>query len=308
MYRQCFRMCVVLSLAAIIYGCIYGCTQISGLSEYSKSDEVIGSDSTDTGSGDGGTDGQQSFCEPGCDDAMRGNGNCDAACRNVACGFDDGDCDNEYCVDGCRIGTINDGACNPPCNVDECDHDGGDCGDSIGCPPGCLPSMIGNGECNYNCLGGECGNDGGDCDDVNECSPGCQNVLLANGECNDICNTDSCFRDNGDCVSEVNPGCDGSDVDCSSQCAPCARANNCMAASEMCNNNYQCIKLQDCVSVNCDHLLIALNKERCVSDCFNAHPDGVVDFDMMRYCIYCTGCPESCAADYGEFCANFNLP
>ncbi|MBN2715179.1 MAG: hypothetical protein JXX14_04945 [Deltaproteobacteria bacterium] len=297
----------LIRLKFLVGACLFaaGCTQISGLSDYSKADNIIDGGTDDSGGGNPETDEVPKNCAVGCDDGMIGNGNCEDVCNNQFCGFDDGDCDNKYCVDGCLVGDIGDGVCNEPCNVEMCDFDGGDCGGDMACQPGCVPSMSGNGICNYQCLGHNCGNDGGDCDDVPECSPGCQNVLLGDGKCDEICNNESCFMDNGDCVNQTNPGCDGAGSTCQYDCVPCARVQQCQESVNICNNNPQCIFLQDCISVDCEDRVLPTAKDNCVDNCFQSFPNGVQDFEMMQFCVYCVACPKSCQTDFGEFCNSF---
>ena len=262
-------------------------------------------DDSGTESGDG-TDGKDGECNPGCAPEMLSNGNCDKECKNLQCGFDGNDCENANCVDGCLISTIGDGVCNEPCNTGACDYDGGDCGGgtAMGCPPGCEEWMIGNNECNYICLGNDCGNDGGDCDDDVECVGGCQHVMLGDGKCDEACNNPECFMDNGDCSNGSEPGCELAG-DCIDDCVPCVRVTGCKQAVRICNENVQCIFLQDCVSVNCDDKKTDAGTNICLNECFGLYPDGVTDFEMMRQCLYCTGCADSCRAEFGDFCDSF---
>ncbi len=294
--RVRFSTVVAGFIGAMAIGAVSGCAQISGLDDYSKGNG--GGEDSETGS----STEIPMVCNEGCMDAMRGNGACDVACKNLPCGFDDGDCDNEHCADDCLINDINDGVCNAPCNVDVCDFDGGDCGTSPvhGCVPGCDADMIGDGECNYQCLGEGCGDDGGDCDDVVECSPGCGNVMLGNGVCNEICNNVECFMDNGDCGG--GQGCDPGATSCLADCVPCALESTCIAAVEICDANELCTGLRLCVK-ECDAKPTEIGKQICVNDCYATHPDGVVDYEKLMECLYCHACPVSCESSFGDFCA-----
>ena len=76
-------------------------------------------------------------CAVDCTSAMRGDGRCDAACMNQACGWDSkgsavegqvGDCELEcYAPTGCRMDQLGNGICEPACSVAECGYDAADC-------------------------------------------------------------------------------------------------------------------------------------------------------------------------------------
>ncbi|MBN2343398.1 MAG: hypothetical protein JXX29_21005 [Deltaproteobacteria bacterium] len=288
-----------------------GCNQIIGLSDYEKTDNV-GADGDSDADGDGDSDGDSDSdtigdtetiaeCAIGCSDAIRGDGTCDEVCKNLSCGFDDGDCDEKYCVDGCIINDIGDGVCNGPCNTAECDFDKGDCGSVSGCPPGCDANMIGDSICQYQCLSTTCGNDGGDCDDALECSAACGNTMLGDGFCDSDCNNPECFFDNGDCGGTMQ-GCDPGATSCLDDCVPCARTSTCLDAVNICNNNALCTGLITCMD-DCANRVTEVMKLQCIDDCYASHPDGVYDYTEMRLCLYCHACPVSCDAEFGSFCS-----
>ena len=81
-------------------------------------------------------------CAPGCVDSWIGDGYCDKACNNTACGFDYPDCINgtntrrgsrahgmqPQCSKGCPDSWLGDKTCDLRCQVEACAFDVGDCG------------------------------------------------------------------------------------------------------------------------------------------------------------------------------------
>ena len=66
-------------------------------------------------------------CAPGCSDYVNGDGICQEACNNAACGFDAGDCEGDagWANRFCHNSWIGDGVCDRACY--QLNGDGGDC-------------------------------------------------------------------------------------------------------------------------------------------------------------------------------------
>lgn len=71
--------------------------------------------------------GYQKPCAKGCEAVMNGDGVCNQECANLACDFDQGDCQSNKCNDKCVFSDINNGICNQSCHTEECSMDGADC-------------------------------------------------------------------------------------------------------------------------------------------------------------------------------------
>ena len=67
-------------------------------------------------------------------DELKGDGFCDEACFNAACGWDDYDCINadHGCADGCLPNWIDDEECDELCHNEACGWDGTDCDHEAG--------------------------------------------------------------------------------------------------------------------------------------------------------------------------------
>eukprot|EP01053_Blabericola_migrator_P012789 Blabericola_migrator_1__12788@NODE_821_length_6384_cov_57_760329_g579_i0_p5_GENE_NODE_821_length_6384_cov_57_760329_g579_i0NODE_821_length_6384_cov_57_760329_g579_i0_p5_ORF_typecomplete_len256_score9_23Notch/PF00066_17/3_9e09Notch/PF00066_17/1_1e07Notch/PF00066_17/2_7e06_NODE_821_length_6384_cov_57_760329_g579_i030433810 len=112
------------------------------------------------------------FCAPGCVSAWQGDGECDSACFNEACGYDKGDCGE--CSPGCRPDRIGNGICDGDCMTDACHWDMGDCAGVCKVYPvdynelpfeynQCRTEWEGDGYCDCFCMNEECDYDKGDC-------------------------------------------------------------------------------------------------------------------------------------------------
>jgi len=141
---------------------------------------------------------QSQYCAPGCTWQMTFNGNCDPACDNPSCDYDNGRC--RECAPGCTFEMINNAHCDPSCNNQACDWDEGWCSE---CAPGCGSSDtggdLGNDYCDPECNNAACNYDNGDC--ITRCNGACEWKWVGDGECDAAydCNVAACRYDGGDC-------------------------------------------------------------------------------------------------------------
>jgi len=93
--------------------------------------------------------------------------------------------------------------------------------------------------------------------------------------------------------------CDGND--CYTECWGCAMETTCADEVAACNANTDCTGLEACRIDNC-YGLTGEAWTACVSYCESANPGGVPLLNAYHECIYCEGCPISCAADAAGKC------
>ena len=122
-------------------------------------------------------------CSPDCYLYMLSDGECQAACRTQACGWDSNDCD---CVSGCTPDLLGNSACDQMCDFEACEFDKGHCGS---CASGCFSEDIGNSHCDPKCNVESCEWDGLDCG----CAPGCN--VPDYGTCKTECLVPNCVYD-----------------------------------------------------------------------------------------------------------------
>ena len=92
--------------------------------------------------------------ENGCDMVNQlGQGGCDDACNNAACGWDNQECG--VCNSGCHANMLGNGNCDSACESVNCNWDNGDCGY---CAPGCTYAKIETYSCHSECFNMQCVN------------------------------------------------------------------------------------------------------------------------------------------------------
>jgi hypothetical protein len=98
--------------------------------------------------------------------------------------------------------------------------------------------------------------------------------------------------------------CDGDTVDCYDQadgCWGCAMNTTCEDEVAACTASTECSALDACRNSDCSETT-GDAWTACVTACETANPGGVALLNAYHTCIYCEGCPISCAADAGNRC------
>mmetsp|Transcript_7614 Transcript_7614/g.14337 ORF Transcript_7614/g.14337 Transcript_7614/m.14337 type:complete len:439 (+) Transcript_7614:6491-7807(+) len=228
----------------------------------------------------------------GCYPSMIGDGWCDKACLNEACGFDGEDCEvqNSVKILGCSIKQIGNGFCDPECNNQISFFDAGDC--SLPCQqPKCSQYMLGNGKCERECMYEECMYDGGDCEN---CASGCSMDSLSDGKCQNECNNEACGYDHGDCKKKGDKynvmcsyhGCSKDMLD-NNICDPVCRNKECGFDWK------DCVDEDDCEDLDCDYDNIA--DDSCDYSCYT--PECSYDGGDCHKEICSFGCYEISLGD-----------
>jgi hypothetical protein len=145
-------------------------------------------------------------------------------------------------------------------------------------------------------------------DDWLRCKTDCRNAADANGvalyEAFERCiNCDFCRPS---CGSQPGIYCDDVVCDglpCYTECWGCAMNTACKDEVAACKANADCTGLDNCRNVNCvepgltGELWVA-----CENSCNAEWADGVALLNAWHTCIYCVGCPTSCAMDADDRC------
>jgi hypothetical protein len=72
-----------------------------------------------------------------------------------------------------------------------------------------------------------------------------------------------------------------------SACLACAAMGPCATLNDACNNDSDCIAIEQCVQFGTD-----------TQTCYANTPDGVTDYQNFAQCSYCTECPAICTGFY----------
>ncbi len=107
-------------------------------------------------------------------------------------------------------------------------------------------------------------------------------LLMGAGACNAILGMDEMegLEDDDDNTSCDNKG------DCQA-CTQCAIQGKCASQRQTCQNNAQCLALDNCAGLCAD--------TTCVQYCIASYPDGANDYSYLLTCIVCTACYVDCS-------------